>query len=492
MSWFRVLSLCLLPVLQAGEFPSWKPIGPWGGAARVIRLDPAKPDTLMALAMRGTGVFRSRDGARSWSLLPSFPELANARLDCGWILPGKWLVGAAPGGLWSSLDEGEHWKVVPGTERLSIYAITAWPKDPRVLAAGTNEGVWASNDAGNTWRRISPKTIDDLAAIVSVAFDPEKAGTIFAGTPHLPWKTTNGGTTWQKAHVGMFDDSDIFSIVVDPTRQGRVFASACSGIYCSLNAGGAWRRVQGIPGNNRRTYVVAQSPHNPNLLFAGTSAGMWSSRDGGLVWKKLNEFVATSIAFHPIDRQLFYISTERHGLQRTRDEGASFEAVHEGFASRTLAALEAVGKSLFALSRYDGSFVKAGPDDKWLPASFRETRKEPASGDWFETATNPFNPNEQLRASRSGLAKTTDGGKSWRNVQNDWIRSVAYHPKRKGLCFALRQQRVFWSPDSGENWYWLPAQEDPHLVFEKLVVDDQIFAISPNRGIYVQDIPEIR
>jgi len=455
----------------------------------VIRLDPGKPETLMAVAMRGTAVFRSRDGAANWTLLPAFPELPNARLDCGLIIPGKWLVGSAPGGLWSSTDEGDHWGVVPGTERLSVFAIAVWQKDPRVLAAGTNQGVWMSNDSAQTWRRVSPKTIDDLSAIVSVAFDPEKAGTIYAGTPHLPWKTTNGGKTWQKAHIGMFDDSDIFSIAVDPSKPGRVFASACSGIYCSLNSGTAWRRVQGIPGTNRRTYVVAQSPHNPQLLFAGTSAGMWSSVDGGMAWKKLNDFVATSIAFHPAQKDLFYISSERHGLQRTKDSGSSFEPVNQGFVSRTLGVIESDGANLVALSRYDGSFILPTAESSWQPASYREAQQKPQSPDWFEEVSDPFDPATLLRASRSGVSKSSDGGNTWRTVKQEWIRSIAFHPKQKGLCFALQSQRVFWSPNSGETWYWLPAKEDTHMVFEKLHVADRIFAVTPNRGIYVQQMP---
>jgi photosystem II stability/assembly factor-like uncharacterized protein len=483
-----VLSLCL----SAAEYPAWQPVGPWGGAARVIRVDSQRPETLMAVAMRGTAVFRSRDAARNWTLLTSFPELANTRLDCGMIIPGKWFVGAAPGGLWTSTDEGDHWQVVPGTAKLSVYAINVWPKDPRVLAMGTDQGVWMSNDAGTTWRRISPAAIGDLAAIVSVAFDPEKAGTIYAGTPHLPWKTTNAGATWQKAHTGMYDDSDIFSIAVDPTRNGRVFASACSGIYCSLNAGAAWRRVQGIPGTNRRTYVVAQSPHAPDLLFAGTSAGMWTSRDGGMTWKKLNELVATSIAFHPKDPQLFYISTERHGLQRTKDSGTTFEPINEGFASRSIAALTDSPGGLKSISQYDGSYLKAALDGVWTRTAPEEVKTE--TGDWFETAIDPFDKRVQLRASRTGLAKSIDGGSTWKPVQQEWIRSVIFHPKQKGLCFALRQQRVFWSPDSGENWYWLPAQEDSHLRFEKLHIaagwPEWLVAVSPYRGIYLQKIPQ--
>ncbi|WP_162179788.1 sialidase family protein [Bryobacter aggregatus] len=540
MSRLVVLLLSLLVWLQADSYPSWKAIGPWGGAARIIRLDSQKPATLMSLSMRGTGVFRSRDAAQTWTLLTNFPELPNARLDTGLIFHNPrpvWLVGAAPGGLWRSFDEGETWKSVPGTEHLSFFALTAWPKDENILAAGTNDGVWMSNDGANTWRRISPKSNADLTAIVSVAFDPNKAGILYAGTPHLPWKTLNGGSTWTKISAGMFDDSDIFSIAVDPLLPGRVFASACSGIYCSLNSGAAWRRVQGIPGTNRRTYVVAQDPHDQNLLFAGTSAGMWSSRNAGQEWKKLNEYVATSIAFHPQEASTFYISTERHGLLRTTDNGASFTPVNNGFSSRSLLAVDSDNENLFAVARYEGSAggifrLKAlntpweilrsnknfdrffGDGDRllardsegvWLEShnhaqtwDVAKTPQVESGGDWFQTATNPWNPQEMLRASRSGLTKSNDSGKTWRVVENglgqEWIGSVIFHPKQKGLCFALRQQRVFWSRDSGDTWYWLPAHEEAHLAFQRLHVSSAmpnlLFAVSASRGVYVLDLPQ--
>ncbi len=488
--------LTFLLALQPSPWPAWQPIGPWGGAARAIRLDPARPDTMLAISMRGTGAFRSRDAAKTWTLLTNFPELPNTRLDAAWILPGKWLIGAAPGGLYASTNEGDSWQVVPGTEKLSVYAITSWQRDPRVVAIGTNQGVWMSNDAAATWRRISPKTIDDLTAIVSVAFHPARAGTLYAGTPHLPWKTTNAGATWTKAHSGMYDDSDIFSIVLDSTQEGRMFASACSGIYCSTNGGVAWRRVQGIPGNNRRTYVVAQSPHHPRLLFAGTSAGMWKSEDTGNTWKKLNEMVATSIAFHPTSKQSFYISTERHGLLRTDDDGVTFTPRNEGFASRSIEALESEGANLKAISRYDGSFSRTQAANSWQPVAYAEPTPSPRSSDWYQTVTDPFNPALLLRASANGITKSIDGGATWRNVKNDWVKAIAFHPKRKGLCFALKQQRVFWSPDAGENWYWLPAQEDTFLVFEKLHISaaepDKLYAVSPSRGVYMQSIANIR
>jgi photosystem II stability/assembly factor-like uncharacterized protein len=475
----------ILPTLRANDYPQWHPLGPWGGSARVIRLDNANPNTMMALTMRGAGVFRSADGGENWHECLNFPVLPGARLDCGLITrtpTSTWFAGAAPGGLWLSHDEGETWQQSPGTEPLSVYAIGAWPKDPRVLALGTNQGVWLSSDNAKSWRRISPAAIADLAAIVSVAFHPRLAGTIYAGTPHLPWKTTDGGATWRRASTGMFDDSDIFSIEIDPANPERVFASACSGIYCSLNGGVAWRRAQGIPGTNRRTYVVTQDPHNPQRLYAGTSAGMWTSTDQGLTWRKLNEHVATSIAFHPARKDCFYASTERDGLLFTNDAGKSFSPRHQGFVSRSI------------LRIHD----EAG---SWTPARELDSEPRPANGppQAFEVRRDPFAESRLLAATPRGLEQSTDNGASWNHINNGlgegWIRSIAFHPKQQGRIFALRGQRTFWTSDNGTNWYWLPANESVRSGFRRLEVPrsepNKLLALSEDRGIYGYTLPDV-
>jgi photosystem II stability/assembly factor-like uncharacterized protein len=431
--------------------------------------------------MRGTGIFRSDDAGENWQELAGFPRLEGARLDCALCIPGAWLVGAAPGGVWLSQDLGQSWRAAPGTERLSVYALAAWPKDPRVLAAGTDRGVWLSHDGARTWKRSSPAANADLSAIVSVAFDPAKAGTIYAGTPHLPWKTADGGATWRKAHVGMYDDSDIFSIAVDPALPTRVFASACSGIYCSLNGGAAWRRAQGIPGTNRRTYVVAQDPHDGRRVFAGTSAGMWASLDQGVKWEKRNDFVVTSIAFHPREKDCFYASTERHGILRTRDAGRSFEERHRGFVSRSAQGVHATPDGY----RVAGELERLG--ENW-----------PGPQGAFDVRRDPFDERHLFAATPRGLETSGDGGGSWRRLDgglgDGWIRSVAFHPKQKGRAFALRGQRVFWTRDGGQSWYWLPAQEDIRSPFKRLdilpSVEGLLFSTSEDRGVYVYSFIE--
>ena len=112
-----------------------------------------------------------------------------------------------------------------------MHAIAAWPKDPRVLAAGTAQGVWVSEDS---WPEVAPhleavaaRNAGDHGGRVRL----QRPGDDLCGTPHLPWKTGYGGETWESIHEGLIDDTDVFSIYVDRSRPERVLLSACSGIY---------------------------------------------------------------------------------------------------------------------------------------------------------------------------------------------------------------------------------------------------------------------
>lgn len=102
-----------------------------------------KPDTVYATTPEGLRV--SRDGGRSFELVPSSPTLAFVDLP----EPGT-LIGLEPGGqVHVSLDEGRTWQLtgsVPGP----VSAFTAVGRD-RLLAATESAAVYESRDGGKTF-----------------------------------------------------------------------------------------------------------------------------------------------------------------------------------------------------------------------------------------------------------------------------------------------------------------------------------------------------
>ena len=222
----------------------------------------------------------------------------------------------------------------------SVRSLAQSASHPRLLVAGSLEGVFRTQNAGQTWERISPAHHQELHNIESLAIDPQNPEVVYAGTWHLPWKTADGGRTWSSLKNGMIDDSDIFSIIVDWRNTNKVYASACTGIYASDSAGQAWRKIHGIPDSARRTRVIRQDPRNPAVVYAGTTEGLWKTASGGESWRRLTSptLVVNDIAIDARNPSRLLLATDRAGLMASADGGESFTESNRGFAHRQVSA----------------------------------------------------------------------------------------------------------------------------------------------------------
>ena len=308
----------------------------------VVRADPHHQRTLLA----GTAtalLYRSRDGADSWARLP-FPSELRATLHAMIIDPVRanvYLVAvtsekAQYAGLFRSADEGATWEQISDLRQKQVWSLASWAADSRVIAAGTEEGVFLSRDGGENWKHISPPQDEGPHPVVSLAFDPTHSNILYAGTPHLAWKTSDGGITWRPLHRGMQEDSDVFSIDVDKNRPRRLFAGACSGIYRSLDGGNTWANLERFVGAQPRTYVVAHTPRNANTIFAGTNDGLLLSEDAGATWRMLSGRSVRSLAFDPVDPRRVFLATDV-GILRSDDGGGHFTEANHGLYDRSSA-----------------------------------------------------------------------------------------------------------------------------------------------------------
>src|SRR6185437_11546479 len=205
--------------------------------------------------------------------------------------------------------------------------------DPKVMIAGTLEGVFRSEDAGAHWKRISPLENKEIHEVESIAIDPNDAKTIYAGTWHLPWKTTDGGANWAPMTKGIIVDSDVFSIIVDPKTPSVMYLSACSGIYKSADGGESFKggvsvnKGQGIPSTARRTRVLMQDPNAQQVVYAGTTEGLYRSDDAGGEWKSHTpcSVIVNDVLVDPTDSKRVLLATDRGGVLISHDGGNSFE-----------------------------------------------------------------------------------------------------------------------------------------------------------------------
>jgi photosystem II stability/assembly factor-like uncharacterized protein len=346
----RVALFCfiatLLQMLPA-QAP-WTPVGPAGGDARALTAIPAQPNHLY-LGSLDSWIYESLDYGASWHRLAKLDLADNLVLDnivvdsanAATIYVGAWKLGQPGGGLWISNDGGKHWNEVDALRGQSIRALAQAPSNPRVLFAGTLEGVFRSDDAGLSWTLISPPGSREIHEVESLAVDPVDPDTLYAGTWHLPWKTTDGGRNWKNIKQGLIEDSDVFSIIVDPSSTHTIFLSACSGIYKSVNGGELFHKIAGIPSTARRTRVLMQDPRNRQIVYAGTTEGLYKTVDGGKTFTRMTgpNVIVNDVFVDPADPNHVLLATDRGGVLASRDGGKTFAVSNEGFSERTVDAL---------------------------------------------------------------------------------------------------------------------------------------------------------
>jgi photosystem II stability/assembly factor-like uncharacterized protein len=321
----------------------WRANGPPGGDVRSLVVDPGNPDRFYLGTLDGQ-MYSSADAGKTWELLYNFnkPQLF---VDHILVDPrdSKILYVAThrhkdAGGFFKSTDGGRRWRESPELKNEALHSLTQSEVNPSVLIAGTFNGIFRSDNSGDTWTQLPTHTTPGLVHVESLAIDPRTTNTIYAGTWYLPYKSTDGGQSWKSIKNGIIDDSDIFAINIDPRDPNHIIASACSGIYETSSAGDKWEKVQGIPSQSRRTRAIVQHPSIPGLVFAGTTEGFWLSNrggaDGSWMVTTSRQLEINSIAIHPSRPQTIYIGTNNYGVMVSNDAGKNFVPTNAGYSGR--------------------------------------------------------------------------------------------------------------------------------------------------------------
>jgi len=230
--------------------------------------------------------------------------------------PNHWLIGAAQGGIWRTLDGGTTWTPLTDAQAsLAIGAIAFAPSDPNIIYAGTGEAVFSgdayagagllkSTDGGTIWLLLATTTFakatfSDIKVhptnpnIVLAATSRGIAGRVAVFPPSAPstgiLKSSDGGATWSLKLNGQATDLE-----VDPTNFnnqyagiGEIFGSSANGVYRSTDGGEHWTLVPGpwstMPGGVGRV-ELAIAPSNPNVLYVSIQDAINGvGDDGGLL-----------------------------------------------------------------------------------------------------------------------------------------------------------------------------------------------------------------
>ena len=264
------------------------------------------------------------------------------------------LILATGQGILTCEREGDGW--VFSARSLAGQHVTSVIAREGVILAGTENGIFRSDDEGATWEEAS----NGLTArhVRWMAFHPDISDFEFAGTePAGIFVSHDGGEKWRSCDEVMeLRDRFNWNLPYSPEAGCvRGFAFHGSRAYAAVEVGGVlvsddkgetWRLAEGSDGNPDLegppepliypdVHSLEVHPSSPDLVYAPTGGGFYRSKDGGKTWKFFYDCYCRAVWVDPKDAEHLILGpadgVDRNGrIEETRDGGETWSLASNG------------------------------------------------------------------------------------------------------------------------------------------------------------------
>ncbi|QQK74476.1 hypothetical protein HUG15_01860 [Salicibibacter cibarius] len=314
----------------------------------------------------GSSVYEIKQVDRKWTMKKRSAPDVFLCLATDPTRPGRLYGGTFNDGLWISDDSGETWEPAgPGISHNRVMSVAVSPTEVkhgyRVVWAGTEpSGLFRSEDGGQTWT--------DCPALLDL---PSRSSWSFPPRPHTH-------------HVRWIEP--------DMHDEHRIFIGIeLGGVMKSEDKGANWEDRK--PNSQYDCHALTTHPHVPGRVYEAAGGGYAESFDAGTTWQTVNKGLdpynyVVDIAVDPANADMMVASAAK----------SPYEAYDPSRASTILVRLE-----------------KAGP---WTPVY--DGLPDPEGSAVFALASHPAESGVFYAVNNLGFYMSHDAGQTWNKVPVEW------------------------------------------------------------------------
>ncbi len=287
----------------------------------------------------GAGVYRSDDGGASWTHLgledtrhigrvlvhPSDPNVVYVA-----ALGNLWR-SSPDRGVYRSRDGGRSWaKVLYVDERTGAVDLVIDPSDPSVLYAATYQrqrrtwgfngggpgsGIHKTTDGGDSWRELVdglPQGDKGRIGIAVARTNPQVLNALVQhATESGGYRSEDGGESWQKVSDQNIRPMYYSHVFIDPTDENRVYTLATSS-HKSEDGGRTFQEIASRPtydvGVHADHHTMWIDPGDPRHFYLAGDAGLHETYDGGDTFRRINNLpIAQFYGIDVDDRDPYWV-----------------------------------------------------------------------------------------------------------------------------------------------------------------------------------------
>jgi photosystem II stability/assembly factor-like uncharacterized protein len=417
----------------------------------------------------GDGVYKSTDAGKTWKKIGLELSQHISRIvvhpkdpNTVWVAAqGTLYTQSQQRGVFKSVDGGATWKnVLFVNEKTGAAELSIDMSNPRILYAamwehgrlpwkvisgGPGSGLYKSTDGGDTWEKLKeglPEELGKMAIAVSRS-NPEKVYALIESDSDKEagglFVSTNAGKKWSRItndHRLVQRAWYYIELFIDPKDENTVYVMSASALR-SADGGKTWETLSGTHGDFHDLWI---NPDNPSNFIISNDGGSAITFNGGKSWSTQSNMPTGQFYRINVDNQFPY--RIYGGQQDNTSVSIASRELNNGGITTASWTYSAGGESAFLAfdpdnpryvlgDSYQGTIevldvrAQAGTNIMAAPIQYlgMDAKDIKYRFNWNSPIIwSKYEPNTYYHGSQYVL-KTSDMGKSWKEVSPDLTRN---------------------------------------------------------------------